>query len=294
MILKTIGTRVFGPVQRRKSGQGLVEMAIMTPLLLIMFIGVLEVGWALRGYMIILNASREAARFAARGRYIDYAASTSVIQSGYLTVITHTLDTLGYPYDSTYGYAPAITQGTADVAMKLTSTAGNKSGYGTVIISHFFIDTQKPCNPPDDCNGNGITSTVETPEVDCAGFRTELPSGLYPEGYTADDVIQTPSTNPVTQTYTYPSPTNFTSDIYQRAVTLTNQYRADNNYFNCVLHSKDANAPYSTNSVIIVEIYFDQPQLLGVPFVSNSLTDPVHLYAYTEMRITGDSRSSGR
>jgi hypothetical protein len=117
---------------------------------------------------------------------------------------------------------------------------------------------------------------------------------LYPEGYTADDVIQTPSTNPVTQTYTYPSPTNFTSDIYQRAVTLTNQYRADNNYFNCVLHSKDANAPYSTNSVIIVEIYFDQPQLLGVPFVSNSLTDPVHLYAYTEMRITGDSRSSGR
>jgi hypothetical protein len=61
-----------------------------------------------------------------------------------------------------------------------------------------------------------------------------------------------------------------------------------------VLHAKDPDTPYSANSVIVVEIYFNQPQLLGVPFVSNSLTDPVHLYAYTEMRITGDARSSGK
>jgi Flp pilus assembly protein TadG len=30
-------------------GQSLVEMAIITPLLLLLFIGVLEVGWAIRG-----------------------------------------------------------------------------------------------------------------------------------------------------------------------------------------------------------------------------------------------------
>jgi hypothetical protein len=291
MKLRTIGTKMFRPLRRRKSGQSLVEMAIIAPLLLLMFIGVLEVGWALRGYMIILNASREAARFAARGRYIDYTGSPSEIAAGYQTVIDHTLDTLGYS-----NYPPvdqAIAQGKADVGMKLVSGAtGDKSGYGTIIISHFMIDTQKPCTPAsgpgDDCNGNSITATVEGPEIDCAGFKNVPPIS----GYTADDRISVPPA--VTQTFSFPSPANFTSAVVQSAVTMTTRFKADNNYFNCVLHAKDPDTPYSANSVIVVEIYFNQPQLLGVPFVSNSLTDPVHLYAYTEMRITGDARSSGK
>jgi Flp pilus assembly protein TadG len=43
-------------------GQSLVEMAFITPLLLLMFIGVLEVGWAIRGYIVLLNADREGTR----------------------------------------------------------------------------------------------------------------------------------------------------------------------------------------------------------------------------------------
>ena len=53
-------------------GQSLVEMAIITPLLLLLFIGVLEVGWAIRGYIVLLNADREATRFATRGQYLDF------------------------------------------------------------------------------------------------------------------------------------------------------------------------------------------------------------------------------
>jgi Flp pilus assembly protein TadG len=57
-------------------GQSLVEMAFITPLLLLMFIGVLEVGWAIRGYIVLLNADREGTRFAARGQYLDFPFAT--------------------------------------------------------------------------------------------------------------------------------------------------------------------------------------------------------------------------
>jgi hypothetical protein len=55
----------------KEHGQSLVETAIITPLLLVMLLGVFEVGSAIRAYIVLLNANREAARFLARGLYTD-------------------------------------------------------------------------------------------------------------------------------------------------------------------------------------------------------------------------------
>jgi hypothetical protein len=52
-------------------GQSLVEMALTLPLLLLMFVGLIEVGAALRNYLVVVNANREGTRFAARGRWFD-------------------------------------------------------------------------------------------------------------------------------------------------------------------------------------------------------------------------------
>lgn len=56
-------------VGRRPKGQGLVEMALALPVLLIMLLGLVEVGFLLRTYLVVYNADREAARFAARGGF---------------------------------------------------------------------------------------------------------------------------------------------------------------------------------------------------------------------------------
>lgn len=257
-----LGTR------RGQRGQSLVETAIIAPLLLLMFIGVLEVGWALRGYMVTLNASREAARFAARGRYIDFADPLP----GYATVITHTLDSLGYNRANPL----ALRQGDADVGLILDPA---DQANGAIIISHFLIETQAPITP---------LTAINT--AACAVFRADPPS----QGYTADDTIQGPHTQPLTQTYVFPNPSLHPSLVISDAVRLANQLKAENNYFNCMLRSKDPQSPWSTNSVIVVEIFFDQPQLLGVPIISNRFTDPIPLYVFTQMRITGDARGSGR
>jgi hypothetical protein len=55
----------------KERGQAMTEFTIILPLLLLMFIGVVEVGWAIRGYMVLLQASREAARYATRQDVAD-------------------------------------------------------------------------------------------------------------------------------------------------------------------------------------------------------------------------------
>ena len=50
-------------------GQSLVELALTLPVLLIMLLGLVEVGFALRAYLVLTNVSRETARLASRGLY---------------------------------------------------------------------------------------------------------------------------------------------------------------------------------------------------------------------------------
>ncbi|MBN1218865.1 MAG: pilus assembly protein, partial [Anaerolineae bacterium] len=44
--------------QRKEQGQSLVEMAIITPLLIFLLLGVFEVGNAVRNYMVLVNVNR--------------------------------------------------------------------------------------------------------------------------------------------------------------------------------------------------------------------------------------------
>jgi Flp pilus assembly protein TadG len=53
-------------VRRGERGANLVEMAIVTPLLLVLLAGVVDIGRTFNNYIIITNAAREGARIAAR------------------------------------------------------------------------------------------------------------------------------------------------------------------------------------------------------------------------------------
>jgi hypothetical protein len=235
--MSLIDNRIVQPVKRplqglrcgRESGQSLVEMALITPLLLLMFLGVLEVGWALRGYLVLVNASREGARFAARGRYLDFSQPTYE-SIGYPLVLGHISDTIA-----------------SQLAIDFTSPQSNAA----VIISHYFVDT-------------GDSSVL------------------------TDDLVLTPREVP-TYWVRYGKPIASSIDMDE----MTAQLIAENIQFNTLLKQRDPAAPPSVNSVVVVELYYEQPQLLGVPIISNRFTDPVPLYTYTTMRIVSDARGSG-
>jgi len=121
-------------------GQSLVEMAILAPILLILFLGVVEVGWTLRDFVAVQSANREAARFGARGRYLDFS-QTNLDQIGYPLVIQHELDSL---------------------AGQLGMNVGAADPNATVIVSHVLVDTG-PCHGGADDPLDNMILTPYTP-----------------------------------------------------------------------------------------------------------------------------------
>ena len=73
--------------RKKERGQAMVETVLVLPILLLLMVGVVEVGAALRNYLAVANAAREGARFAARGYYlsdseIDYVFDRIINASG--------------------------------------------------------------------------------------------------------------------------------------------------------------------------------------------------------------------
>ena len=68
--------------RRTERGQALLELAIILPVLLILLMGLVEIGFALRDYLIVVNATREGCRFAARGRFDPEYVGERVISAG--------------------------------------------------------------------------------------------------------------------------------------------------------------------------------------------------------------------
>ncbi|MBN1977295.1 MAG: pilus assembly protein [Anaerolineae bacterium] len=68
--------------RKREQGQSLLETAIVLLLLVMLLYGVVEVGFGLRNYLLVSNANREAARFAARGRFNNEQIADRLVSSG--------------------------------------------------------------------------------------------------------------------------------------------------------------------------------------------------------------------
>jgi len=68
--------------RKREQGQSLLETAVVLLLLVMILYGVVEVGFGLRNYLLVSNANREAARFAARGRFNDEQIAERLVSSG--------------------------------------------------------------------------------------------------------------------------------------------------------------------------------------------------------------------
>jgi hypothetical protein len=248
----------------RTRGQSLVEMALLMPVLLLMLLGVLEVGWALRGYLVLANANREATRFAARGRYLDFNQTTPET-IGYPVVVSHTLDSLA-----------------GTLAVNLAPSSDN----GGIIISHYVVDTGQPCVDMDACVCSEDAANFDADNAgNLANYRPNPYRGPGPAWDNTD-------------AWRYNSrPGDLVSRLDDAA--LRTQLANENNVFNCNLYKKDPSAPWSINSVVAVELFYEQPQLLGI-FDTQSflgrpiIPNPIPFYTQTTMRITADARTGGR
>lgn len=248
-------------IKGRTEGQSLVEMAIITPLLIFFLIGVFEVGWALRNYLVLVNVNREITRFAVRPGYLNFSTQDD-IDTSFLRVRNWASSSVSEQLNLDFS-------NTGDI---------NNTGSTTLIISHAVIDTGKPCETENDPDCS-----------DCSAFEDPA-YNPFPQ----DDLIL----HPGLPGYEYQSaqfgPPETVTGVRDTQIdydSLVTNLAAKNNEFNCEIMKKGG-VP-SSNNIIITELYHDQPQLFGFPLISNPFTDPVSLYTHTVMRLINAARSSG-
>ncbi|MBN1994744.1 MAG: tandem-95 repeat protein [Anaerolineae bacterium] len=240
----------------REKGQSLVEMAIITPLLLLLFIGVFEVGWALRGYLVLTSMNRESTRFAIKNGVLNYSVKDPTTV-GYDIVLSHTLNSMAEQ-------------------LPLDFDAGTSNA--TVIMSHFVIDTGYPCVKYQ--GGDPVVPYEFNPTCNCNESNPD-----HPQWFTKDDLIlhpDTPGYAYYAQTYGVHQDTRLGGGDY---ATVAKQLALENNQMNCNVLKTGTAGELSSNNMIITEAFYEQPQLLSVPFISNALTDPIPFYTHTAMRI---------
>ncbi|MDX1522948.1 MAG: TadE family protein, partial [Anaerolineae bacterium] len=251
-------------------GQSLVEMAITMPLLLLMLLGVFEVGWALRGYLVLVTANREAVRLAVKNGELDFAVK-DVELIGYNEVLSHTLDSLG---------GATIQPDHRQLPLDFTETFSNAS----MLMSHFVIDTGLPCAVT---NSDGLLEFDQA--CDC-----QVDDPDHAQWYTKDDLIlhpEIPGYSHYRKDFGLPATTRLGYDGEIGYPAKARELALKQNQLNCTILKSSPKAITPPNNVFIAELFYDQPHLLGAPFISNAFTDPVPLYAHTAMRIVA-SRDS--
>jgi hypothetical protein len=87
--------------RKTERGQSLLELAVILPVLLILLMGLVEVGYALRDYLIVVNAAREGCRFAARGRFSPESVGARVVSAGGIVRVGN--PAADVPFLRTYG-----------------------------------------------------------------------------------------------------------------------------------------------------------------------------------------------
>jgi hypothetical protein len=99
-----MATLILRRLRRSQSGQDLIEMAIVTPILLLLVMGIVDFGFLFMRLLVLTNAAVEGARVAtlpgylaqdAQTRAIDYARNGGVPTNPVVTVANVTLPGAG-------------------------------------------------------------------------------------------------------------------------------------------------------------------------------------------------------
>jgi hypothetical protein len=240
-----------------RNGQSLVEMAIATPLLILLFLGVFEVGWAIRGYLVLANMNRETTRFAVKTGVLDFSEKDA----------------------NTVGYGIVMSHTIASLAAQLPLDFGIGSANSTIIMSHYFIDTRLPCAKYQGAN------LVVPYEFDPNNCDCSVDDPNHAQWFDKDDLIAYPN-HPnfphYLQTYGISRTSRFGGGNFQA---IADELTLHNNQLNCTVLKTGTAAEISTDNVFVSEVFYEQAQLLGVPLISNPLTDPIPMYGHTVMRI---------
>lgn len=127
---------------RHERGQSLIELALAFPILLILFLGLIEVALAMRAKLVLTNANREAARLASRGTFTDeeVAERALIAFAGQLPVETQGAEANTGIIVTRFHTPPGAAEATYHTPIYVTGTLTYTTGGGEVRTTPSQID----------------------------------------------------------------------------------------------------------------------------------------------------------
>ncbi len=198
---------------RARRGQSLVEFTIMLPVLLIMISGLIELGFMLNYYLDLIDATREATRWAASDDPVHDLAGTwtDPNMDFYTEVQQVAVDSLNEGSGGQISLDPAADD---------------------IVISSFSV-------------------------LDDGTISARFPGANGEAGFCMSDAV------PSLPSWT--SPCNHTSEFTTAEV------------------QGMLNPAAPSTGIVLVEMFYDYHMILGLPWITAFIPDPVTLYAYTMM-----------
>lgn len=243
-------------LHRRAAGQSFVELAIIIPVMIVILLGVIEIAFFLGRYLDILDLTREAARFASVRDPFDTAVARDFDCS--------TPNLFDFYYDTACVFSPPNTgdcQGNALFCNGLNTYLNMDPTLDDVVIT---IYTVSGGNVTDAWPASLTTTGHLIPDPDHPGHH--IP------GYWALSNLQN---------YLDPSVAkedNFKKDCQGNYIPgAAPYYNRDR-----VQAALEAGAP-PTKGFVAIEYYYCYHQVLGNPFFTAIIPNPMRIHAYTLM-----------
>lgn len=125
--------------KNKERGQTFTELALTMPILLVLFFGLIEIGFAIHSNIVVVNATREGARFGARGVHIPSDDITSIVETGLSNSLPVTL------YGAEANTTIIVTQ--IDLDEDGSYVIYNRSIHGDLaVVSEICEPKDKPCD----------------------------------------------------------------------------------------------------------------------------------------------------
>lgn len=253
--------------ENSKRGQSLVELALVFPFMLLLLAGLIEVGHYINTYLTLLDASREAARYATdldpRNPWMDNFDRSS-----------HPGICGGEPGDPDGpGSEDCIAAGCAETGFfyhKAACLVNRNSQDLELDLRNENIDVVVSVVAVISETAN-LTITERLPPTNLACTQDALFLGTCDTTYCCEDECSW----------------SWTNDVYTGTV-FANTGRASG--FACsdiatILNSGDMRTGRQ-NAVVIIEVFYEHHMALGLPIISSALPNPIPIRAYSVMPVS--------
>jgi hypothetical protein len=260
----TLFKRMLARIQRKPRGQSFIELALVVLILALLLSGVVEFGFLLNNYLHVLDGSREAARYSSSSTPFTMDPTGVNIASYYLP-----------PFYYVAAGKAAQTMASVNPDGTISGVELNPSNPDDIVISVISFTGNTPTRYPSaDPNGWSL----------CAHYKAN-----------SDDSAVTYSATPPTSCTGQPYG-GFVSYFACIGASIPPQLPSSSWSAHCTARTSQFNnaaitgllgslVPPNTGAVL-VEIFYNYPQLLKLPVLTSVVPDPLPLHVYSIMPLS--------